>query len=212
MQHFPMLSKEENAKLGNWQSELEDAINKDQIYRTETEMRYSVLQDGKHPTPASKYWQCVREQVGMFRQLVDASFHYRRNIVDLEEAKEMIKHENNQFEKQRLQIKIDEISFYLDENIRTAKDRFREMQLWSMLKKELDDGSFDTQDVNTHQPESLKLRLEKRAVTLTSGSSQAEVLNVLGPLGTMGEEYANILDPVKFRKLNSNGHKEENDN
>ena len=47
MQHFPMLSKEENAKLGNWQSELEDAINKDQIYRTETEMRYSVLQDGK---------------------------------------------------------------------------------------------------------------------------------------------------------------------
>ena len=36
--------------------ELADNWNKKQIFRTETEMRVSVLNDGKFPTPASKYW------------------------------------------------------------------------------------------------------------------------------------------------------------
>lgn len=35
---------------------------KKQRFRTETEMLFSVLNDFKHPTPAAKYWQAVREQ------------------------------------------------------------------------------------------------------------------------------------------------------
>ena len=42
--------------------ELKDTWNKKQIFRTETEMRFSVLNDLRYPTKASKYWQCVREQ------------------------------------------------------------------------------------------------------------------------------------------------------
>ena len=52
-------------------------------------------------------------------------------------------------------------------------------------KKELDDGSFDTQDVNTHQKESLLLTLQNRANCMTEGSSQSEALNVFGPLNTI---------------------------
>ena len=35
-----------------------------------------------------------------------------------------------------------------------ARDRMREIKLWSQLKKEFDDGTFDTQDVNRHQLDS----------------------------------------------------------
>ena len=42
--------------------ELRDTWTKKQIFRTETEARFSVLQDNNHPTMGAKYWQCVREQ------------------------------------------------------------------------------------------------------------------------------------------------------
>ena len=43
-------------------TELRDTWTKKQVFRTETEMRMSVLQDAKYPTKAAKDWQCVREQ------------------------------------------------------------------------------------------------------------------------------------------------------
>ena len=39
----------------------------------------------------------------------------------------------------------------------------REIKLWSQLKKEFDDGTFDTQDVNRHQLESYHLHYEKQS-------------------------------------------------
>ena len=47
-------------------------LNK-QIYRTETEMRYSVLNEVKFPYPASKYWQACRECDGFFKHLIQDS-------------------------------------------------------------------------------------------------------------------------------------------
>ena len=65
-----------------------------------------------------------------------------------------------------------------------ARDRVREIEHWSRIKSELDDGSFDNKNVNTHQMTSMRMALQNRAKALTSGSSQAEVINVLGPLET----------------------------
>ena len=67
----------------------------------------------------------------------------------------------------------------------TAKDRMREIRLWSQLKKENDDGTFDKQDVNQHQLESYHKIMLNRKDTLTAGSSQPEVFNVLGQLQTI---------------------------
>ena len=53
------------------------------------------------------------------------------------------------------------------------------------LKKEFDDGTFDTKDVNRHQLESYHQIMKNKAQTLTSGSSQPEVFNVLGQLKTI---------------------------
>ena len=58
--NYPMLPEKQNFFLSELKEELQDTIQKVQKYRTETEMRVSVLNDASHPTPASKYWQCVR--------------------------------------------------------------------------------------------------------------------------------------------------------
>ena len=58
----------------------------------------------------------------------------------------------------------------------------REIKLWSTLKKEFNDGSFDDKDVNRHQLESYHQIMKNKAETLTEGSSQPEVFNVLGQL------------------------------
>jgi hypothetical protein len=67
----------------------------------------------------------------------------------------------------------------------TAKDRMRELKMWSKLKKEYDDGTFDTKDVNEHQLDSYSKIMQNKAKTLTEGSSQPEVFNVLGQLKTI---------------------------
>ena len=204
MNEFPVLSDKQNKELAELKQELTETVEKNQIYRTEAEMRFSVLQDGKQPTNATKYWQCVMEQAGMYEELTRDSFAYRNLIIDIEESKEKLKEETNKFEKRRLEIKIDELEFNLNGLLRVAKDRYREIKLWSKLKKEFDDGSFDNTDVYNYETgkEAMEIRLQKRAVTLTQGSNQAEVLNVLGPLATINKEYKHLLDPKEFKELN----------
>jgi len=80
----PVLSvlKEKDAQaIVALREELTDTWTKKQIFRTETEMRISVLNDGKHPTQASKYWQSVREQNAMFEALMGLSFDLRKSDV-----------------------------------------------------------------------------------------------------------------------------------
>jgi hypothetical protein len=57
--------------------------------------------------------------------------------------------------------------------------------MWSKLKKEFNDGSFDTKNVNTHQLESYAKIMHNKSKTLTEGSSQPEVFNVIGQLETI---------------------------
>ena len=204
MDNFPVLSKEQNKELAELKQELKETVEKNQIYRTEIQMRYSVLQDGKQPTNAAKYWQCVREQAAMYDELTRDSFAFRNLMIDLDEAKDKLSKESNEFEKRRLEVKIDELEFNKNTILRIGKDRFREIKLWSKLKKEFDDGSFDNTNVHEFdvQKEAHQIRLENRAVTLTNGSNQAEVLNVVGPLATMSEEHKHLLDPKEFKELN----------
>ena len=166
-------------------NELRDTWTKKQMFRTETEMRMSVLQDAKYPTKASKYWQCVREQNVFLENLMALSFDARRNEVKLKRLQEKLLKEEDPLKKELLQIDIDEKTYSVANMQLVARDRMREIKLWSVLKKEFDDGSFDTKDVNTHQLDSYHLIMKNKAETLTQGSSQPEVFNVLGQLQTI---------------------------
>ena len=85
-----VLEKIDLSLVRELQSELDDTWNKKQMFRTETEMRVSVLNDIKFPTSASKYWQAIREQAVMLENLVMLSFEYRRNDVKLRRKKEKL--------------------------------------------------------------------------------------------------------------------------
>ena len=179
-----VLDQEDFKKFKKLTAELKDTWTKKQIFRTETEMRVSVLNDGKHPTKASKYWQCVREQNVFFESIMSLSFDYRKLEIKIKQQQNMIAETENELERELMQIDLEQMIYSKANMELVAKDRIRELELWSKLKKEIDDGSFDTQNVNTHQAESLKLILQNRANTLTSGSSQAEIMNVVGQLTT----------------------------
>jgi len=165
--------------------ELRDTWTKKQVFRTETEMRMSVLQDAKYPTKASKYWQCVREQNVFLENLMSLSFDARRNEVKLKKLKQKLEKEEDELKRELLQIDIDEKTYGVANMQLVARDRMREIKLWSTLKKEFNDGSFDTKDVNRHQLDSYAIIMKNKAETLTSGSSQPEVFNVLGQLQTI---------------------------
>ena len=166
-------------------NELRDTWTKKQVFRTETEMRMSVLQDAKYPTKASKYWQCVREQNVFLENLMSLSFDARRNEVKIKRLQEKLLTEEDPLKKELLQIDIDEKTYSVANMQLVARDRMREIKLWSVLKKEFNDGSFDDKDVNTHQLDSYHLIMKNKAETLTQGSSQPEVFNVLGQLQTI---------------------------
>ena len=166
-------------------SELRDTWTKKQVFRTETEMRMSVLQDMKYPTKAAKYWQCVREQNVFLENLMALSFDCRRSEAKVKWLEKKIETEQDEYKLEKYKIDLDEARYGLANMQLVARDRMREIKLWSTLKKEFDDGTFDTKDVNRHQLDSYALIMKNKAETLTSGSSQPEVFNVLGQLNTI---------------------------
>ena len=168
-------------------AELRDAWEKRQVFRTETEMRVSVLNDHSFPTPSSKYWQAVREQANMLDNLAMQAFDFRRNEVQRQKIMRKLETETDPLEIESLQIDLDECNFKAAQLQQQANDRMREIQLWEQIKAELNDGSFNTQDRNASQLEELHAQLQARyeALRLSATSSQAEITNVIGPLSTV---------------------------
>jgi hypothetical protein len=182
-----LLTEGNSRALNALEPELVQAWERRQIFRTKTEMAVSVLNDGKFPTPSAKYWQCVREQTVMLDQLMVANFEYRRNEVALARLRKRLSVENlDPLDVEEIQIDIDQCLYKKAALQQDANDRMREIQEWSALKQAAlkIDPSIDIEDVNAHQLLSLYKALLHRQASLTPGSSQAEVSNVLGPLAT----------------------------
>jgi hypothetical protein len=187
----PILSvlKEEDAQaILVLKEELADNWKKKQIFRTETEMRVSVLNDAKHPTSASKYWQSVREMSAHFDAMMGLSFDLRRNTVErlrLERKMQEAVETGDNLDIMDIEIDLDQ-NLYAKANMeQVAHDRVRELKTWSKIKDELNDGTFDDQNVNTHQVHSLQLALQNRVQALGPQSSPSEVINAVGPLQTV---------------------------
>jgi hypothetical protein len=180
-----ILDKEDVKEFKKLIPELQDTWHKKQMFRTETEMRFSVLSDNKYPTKAAKYWQSVREQNTHFENLVHLSFDARKNEVEIKKLQRDIKNEKDELEVELKQIELEEKLYSKAQMELVAKHRMREVATWSKLKKEFDDDNFDKQDVNTHQAHSYMLRLQHQKNTITPGTSQPEVFNVLGQLETL---------------------------
>ena len=196
-----ILDKEDVKEFKKLIPELQDTWHKKQMFRTETEMRFSVLSDNKYPTKAAKYWQSVREQNTHFENLVHLSFDARKNEVEIKKLQRDIKKEKDPLEVELKQIELEEKIYGKAQMELVAKHRMREVATWSKLKKEFDDNNFDKKDVNTHQAHSYMLRLQHQKNTITPGTSQPEVFNVLGQIDTLERVIRDKeLQPPKEKK------------
>ena len=180
-----LLEQEDLNSFKGMVEELRDTWTKKQMFRTETEARFSVLQDNRYPTKAAKYWQCVREQSSYLDNLMTLSFDYRRNEAKIKWLETKIESEKDDYKLTKYQIDLDEARFGKASMEKTAKHRMREIKMWSGLKKEFNDGSFNDKDVNQHQLESYGMQYAEKAKTLTPQSSEAEVFNIMGQLQSL---------------------------
>jgi len=141
-----------------------------QIFRTDTEARVSILNDSRHPTPDSKYWQSIREMKVHADQLFYLNFDYKEKIIDLDELMSKLKKNkyNNKFDKLRDENKLERINYELIQMSLTAKDRIREIDMWSTIIKELKPNmEYSNQDVNEHQLFSYLQKFSKLLVHAT---------------------------------------------
>jgi len=180
-----LLEKDDLSAFKGMVDELRDTWSKKQMFRTETEARFSVLQDNRYPTKASKYWQCVREQSTYLDNLMTLSFDYRRNDAKVKWLESKIEKEEDEYKSTKYQIDLDEARFRKASMEKVARHRMREIKMWSMLKKEFNDGSFNDKDVNQHQLESYHKMYAGKAKSITSNTPESEVFNIVGQLKSL---------------------------
>lgn len=209
-----LLVEEDIEALANIRDELQHTWEHKQQWRTECEIRNSVLVDSKFPTPDAKYWQAIREQDAFFSELVRLSYDYRKFQQDIKiaEADKMeleeklscaISETAPEYKIIKLQAQIDKASIELDEKVfqvknmqLAARDRVREIKIWSKVKSELEPHlQFGVDNPNGHQSQSYLLRFHSmvRSNLVTggfAGSSVGEINNILS-------QYENLIkDPA----------------
>ena len=187
-----LLEKDDLHSFKGMVDELRDTWSKKQMFRTETEARFSVLQDNRYPTRAAKYWQCVREQSTYLDNLMSLSFDYRRNAAKIKWLESKISKEEtrpilaqDEYKLSKYKIDLDEARFGKASMEKVAKHRMREIKMWSKLKGEFNDGSFNDKDVNQHQLESYHRMYAGKAKSITSNTPESEVFNIMGQLKSL---------------------------
>ena len=180
-----------------------EAMNKRQGFRTPTEMRFSVLNDQKHPNNASKYWQSVREQASFYETLIWLSFKYRANEIAIKRIKRDLERQVDELDIMDSEVKLDELLFSRENMRQEAKHRIGELIEWSKIKKELVEATdFDTENVDTHQAATYLEVLQHRVAALLPGASQGEVLNAVSQLNTLrrltGQEVKPLHEDVPW--------------
>jgi len=182
-----ILDKKDFVSMNKLSIELQRVFEVKQVFRTENEIRYSVLDDIKFPTIPSKYWQSIREQNVFFTNLIYLSCDYEEKQGELD----ILKIELNSLDpkspiaKPKAKIKhaqIKRTQFQLMEMRITAKDQVREIKIWERIKNELKHlKEFDINNPNTNQKESLLLRWQKELdLAKASGNTQLFKNSVTG--------------------------------
>jgi hypothetical protein len=181
-----ILTRDDFKDLAKMSEELKETFVKVQMFRTRTEMEVSILNDIKHPTPASKYWQAVREQNTMFQEMVMLSYEYRKNLVEIKILDKKIEKEEDELERELLKIEKEKKIFISKNQERTAKARITEMKEWSDIKqreaKMMNSG--ELANVDNHQLISYVKRWIKQSIVMGGTGSPAERQNLLGQLNS----------------------------
>jgi len=155
-----VLNTKDQKLVVDLQDTLDDVHEKNQYFRTETEMNHSVL--SKFLTPASKYFQSCREITVMITSLSTNAFELMQVDGELELLQiELSELGNTPKDKARKKIKTAQIyqrQLAVAGLKHQAHYRTVEIKHWNKIMEKLKKSKFDTTDVEKHQAESYKLR------------------------------------------------------
>ena len=189
-----ILEKDDMTSISKLTKELQRVFEVRQIWRTETEIRYSVLDDVNYPDSASMYWQCIREQNVFWENLVSLSCNYQKSQgeldlleIEYDEIKGNNKKSNAQRKIKDAEIKQMQIGLM---NMRLqGHDRVREIKIWEQIKNELTaKEDFDINDVNKHQIKSYAKRWEQKMNLGAKSNNSAMFINSMTSLETMKKD------------------------
>ena len=163
------------------------------IWRTETEIRCSVLNDKDFPDKAAKYHQAKLEQMVFFEQLLWLALDYRKKEQELvikeaeveEWSEKLTDNTLRLYERKKLEAELgikeiekQELLYNLQMMQAQGKERVRELEIWSKIKKELDDGSFDINNKDNNQLLSLTKRYVQEAWNAAHTGSSSDISSV----------------------------------
>lgn len=222
LRSIDLLRKEDLDKLRELLPELRHNWETQTIWRTETLMRYSVLNDIDCPDRESKYYQAKTEQLVFFEQLFTLAFEYQKQLkkleiieAEVEELQDKLNDDLKSYQIKKIQAEIGikeiekkELAYNLENMKIQARERMREIVTWSKIKNELDDGSFDIDDVDKSQLISLMRRYIQvtwAAVSTNNQNDPSSMVNILAHYETLGRECISrgimeeVLEPFRDR-------------
>lgn len=192
-----LLPDNELQQLAVLSQELIQTFETAQVFRTYTEMIVSVLNDAKHPTPDSKYWQAVREQKVMYSELVSLSYEYRKKQIELKKLQRSLFAESDELEKELIQIEIEQNQWLLKNMEKTAHDRFREIMEWSKIKDIIKpEMKYGVDNVDAHQLEAMQQRFRFEASLVNDRTPIADARNILG-LNHMAQSIGDKIHAIR---------------
>ena len=185
-----ILTRDDFQSLAEIKDELRQTWETAQVFRTRTEMQVSVLKDIKFPTPDAKYWQAVREQNVMFGELVNLSYEYRKNSVEIRKLQRVLIGLKDDLDGELIGIEIEQKEWAARNMEREAHDRIREILQWSQIKKDLFPlMTHGQEDVDAHQLEALTIRLAEEAKFVNEHTQPADAINLIGLARMVGDGH-----------------------
>jgi hypothetical protein len=183
-----ILSDDRFSKLAKLENKLHEGYENRIIFRARYLMDVSVLDDVKHPTPDSKYWQANLERSIMYQNLVELSYDYREKNADIR-IKEIHHDEQNRKDTllssakaDKLQIQIERMQTHLVVMRKEADDRAREIIDWTEIMDDLEPSlEFSTTDPGEHMAKSYPLRFaqQKAMIQQIGASDMNGAMNIL---------------------------------
>jgi len=148
-----LIKTEDIQYLQEHRKKYQDRFYKRSFFRSDFEMKYSVLSDSVHPTIDSKYWQAIGEQAVHVQETILLGFEYQKSSADIEYTKAQIEdfeyqlsqdfeHEFNRkkieakLKKKQVQLREKEFGLVLQK--KTAKERMKEIRNWDKIIEELE--------------------------------------------------------------------------
>jgi len=203
----PLFDDGEKQELVAASRNMENSFFNSQVFRTDTEARVSVLNDVKFPTPASKYYQSLREMNVHQCELVNLLFDYEDKKQDIKIAQVEAAELESEYEKladkdsleatkleaqmTKKNIELERQVFALKNMKRAADGRKREIMQWDRILNELEPileaAKIPTNDPDAHQKVSYAVRFTRQTINALKSNAKmdvAEANNLIGQLTT----------------------------